>query len=47
MLPMFYLPGRDVVTGLIIVVGLGILAGSLPAIQAMRLRIAVALRRDG
>lgn len=44
-LPVLYLPGRDVVLGLAIVIGLGIVAGVIPAVQAMRLRIAEALRR--
>jgi putative ABC transport system permease protein len=43
----FYLPGRDLVIGLVIVFALGVVAGVFPAIQAMRLRIAVALRRNG
>ncbi len=47
LLPVFYLPTRDVLLGLLFVVVLGIVAGTLPAIQAMRLRIAVALRRNG
>jgi len=46
-LPAFYLPGRDVSLGCGLIVALGIVAGMLPAIQAMRLRIAVALRRNG
>lgn len=44
-LPILYLPGKDVVLGLAIVIGLGIIAGAIPAVQAMRLRIAEALRR--
>jgi len=47
LLPIFYFPARDVVIGLGIVLVLGTLAGLLPAVQAMRLRIAVALRRNG
>lgn len=43
--PILYLPGRDVALGLVIVVALGIIAGVIPAVQAMRLRIAEALRR--
>jgi putative ABC transport system permease protein len=46
-LPMFYLPARYVVTGVLIALALGVIAGIFPAIQAMRLRIAVALRRNG
>ena len=47
LLPIFYLPTRDVLIGVIVIVALGIAAGALPAIQAMRLSIAVALRRNG
>ncbi len=47
LLPILYLPTRDVLLGVVFVAGLGIVAGTLPAIQAMRLRIAVALRRNG
>ena len=46
MLPVFYLPGRYVVIGVALVVSLGVVAGILPALQAMRLQIAVALRRQ-
>jgi putative ABC transport system permease protein len=45
--PIFYLPTRDLAIGCAIVIGLGIVAGALPALQAMRLQIAVALRRNG
>ncbi len=44
-LPVFYLPHRFILLGVGLVFGLGIVAGILPAIQAMRLQIAVALRR--
>ncbi len=47
MLPVFYLPVRYVVIGVGIVIALGVIAGILPALQAMRLRIAEALRRQG
>ena len=47
MLPIFYLPNRYILTGVGLVLALGILAGILPAIRAMRLQIAVALRRNG
>jgi putative ABC transport system permease protein len=47
MLPVFYLPVRYIFIGLGIVVILGLVAGILPAIQAMRLQIAVALRKNG
>ena len=46
MLPIFYLPGRYVVIGVALVIALGVVAGILPALQAMRLQIAVALRRQ-
>ncbi len=45
MLPIFYLPPRYLVIGAALVVGLGLVTGILPAVQAMRLRIAEALRR--
>jgi putative ABC transport system permease protein len=44
-LPVFYFPANDVVTGIVLVVLLGLVAGILPAVQAMRLRIVDALRR--
>jgi putative ABC transport system permease protein len=47
MLPVFYLPMHYLFIGLGIVLGLGIIAGILPALQAMRLQIAVALRKNG
>ena len=46
MLPIFYIPGRDLAMGAGIVIVLGAIAGLLPALQAMRLRIAEALRRN-
>jgi putative ABC transport system permease protein len=45
LLPVFFIPTRDLAIGLGLVMGLGIVAGILPALQAMRLRIAEALRR--
>jgi putative ABC transport system permease protein len=45
-LPVFYLPQRDVLIGIVLMIALGVVAGIVPAIQAMRLRIAVALRRQ-
>lgn len=45
MLPVFSLPHRDIVIGAVIVLALGLAAGILPALQARRLQIAVALRR--
>jgi len=46
-LPNFFLPDGAVALGLCFAVALGIIAGAVPAIQAMRLRIAEALRRNG
>lgn len=43
-LPVFYLPSRYLVIGAGLVLALGLVAGILPALQAMRLRIADALR---
>jgi putative ABC transport system permease protein len=45
MLPIFTLPTRDVVIGAVLVAVLGVMAGLLPAVSAMRLRITDALRR--
>jgi len=44
-LPVFYFPGRDQMLGVVMVLSLGFVAGILPAIRAMRLRIVDALRR--
>ena len=44
-LPVFYLPGKDLILGVVFAVLMGIVTGFLPALQAMRLRIAEALRR--
>ena len=45
MLPIFVLPPRDLVMGVVLIVLLGVLAGAMPAMGAMRLRITDALRR--
>jgi putative ABC transport system permease protein len=45
MLPFFFLPSRDVFIGLGISLAVGLATGIFPAIQAMRLRVAEALRR--
>jgi putative ABC transport system permease protein len=45
LLPMFFLPTRDLVTGFGLAVALGFVTGIFPALQAMRLRVADALRR--
>jgi putative ABC transport system permease protein len=44
-LPIFYLPTKDLLWGIAFVLMLGVIAGLLPAVQAMRLRIVDALRR--
>lgn len=46
MLPFFYLPGRYIVIGVGLFFVLGLATGIIPAIQAMRLQIAVALRKN-
>ena len=45
LLPMFFLPTRDLLIGLGLCVALGLVTGIVPALQAMRLRVADALRR--
>jgi len=45
LLPMFFLPTYDLFIGLGLSVGLGLVTGIFPALQAMRLRVADALRR--
>jgi len=45
LLPLFFLPTRDVFVGLGISIALGFVTGIIPALQAMRLRVADALRR--
>ena len=45
LLPMFHLPTADLLVGLLISIALGVITGFLPALQAMRLRVADALRR--
>ena len=44
-LPVFYFPNQDLALGVACAIGLGLLAGLFPAWQAMRLKIAEALRR--
>lgn len=46
MLPGFFLPGRDLAIGFVLVLGLGVATGFFPALQAKHLRIAEALRRE-
>ena len=43
---MFVLPGRDLWLGGALMLGMGILAGVMPAVAAMRLKITDALRRN-
>jgi putative ABC transport system permease protein len=45
MLPAFYLPVRDLVAGIGLVLLLGLGTGLLPALQARRLKIVTALRK--
>jgi putative ABC transport system permease protein len=45
LLPFFYFPPGDLITGLGISLALGVATGIIPALQAMRLRVADALRR--
>ncbi len=45
LLPMFFFPTRDLFIGLGLSVALGLVTGLFPALQAMRLRVADALRR--
>lgn len=45
MLPIFVLPNRDVAIGAVMIVVLGVIAGALPAFNAMNLKITDALRR--
>ena len=44
-LPLFYFPIPDLLIGIVLVVGLGLVAGILPAIHAQRVQISEALRR--
>jgi len=45
LLPLFFFPTRDLFIGLGLSVVLGLITGIFPALQAMRLRVADALRR--
>jgi putative ABC transport system permease protein len=45
-LPIFFFPPRDLVIGIVFVVFLGLIAGAVPALQAMRLNTVDALRRE-
>lgn len=43
--PVFYLPARDLLLGVLLIVVMALVAGLIPALQAQKLRIADALRR--
>lgn len=45
--PLFFIPTQDLLLGAVFALALGLVAGILPALQAMRLRVADALRREG
>jgi putative ABC transport system permease protein len=45
--PLFFIPSRNLLLGVGFALALGLMAGILPALQAMRLRLAEALRREG
>ena len=45
LLPFFYLPASAIVAGMVTALAVGIIAGMLPAVSAMRLRVVDALRR--
>ncbi len=45
LMPMFFMPARDVLIGVGLACALGVATGVFPAIKAMRLRVADALRR--
>jgi putative ABC transport system permease protein len=47
LLPVFYIPQGDLIVGGLLAIALGIIAGALPALQAMRLKISEALRLRG
>ncbi|RYD21450.1 MAG: FtsX-like permease family protein [Verrucomicrobiaceae bacterium] len=45
MLPVFFIPQNSLILGAVLAIVLGLVAGALPALQAMRLKISDALRR--
>ena len=45
--PLFALLPRDITVGVVLALVLGVVSGLLPSLQAMRLRVADALRREG
>jgi putative ABC transport system permease protein len=46
LLPIFYIPTPNLILGASLVIVLGLITGALPALQAMRLGVADALRRQ-
>ena len=44
-LPIFFFPTKDLLLGVVLLLLLGLVTGAMPALQAMRLRIADGLRR--
>ena len=46
LLPLFYIPSENLLLGALLIVVLGLITGALPALQAMRLGVAEALRRQ-
>jgi putative ABC transport system permease protein len=47
MLPIFFIPTNNLIIGALLAIALGIVAGAIPAFQAMQLKISEALRRGG
>ena len=47
LLPVFYVPDQALIIGFVMVIALGIISGAMPALAAVRLRTAEALRRNG
>ena len=47
LLPIFYVPDQALIIGFVMVIALGIISGAMPALAAVRLRTAEALRRNG
>src|SRR5207247_9672664 len=45
--PLFFIPERDLIIGAVLALALGFVAGILPALQAMGVRLSEALRREG
>lgn len=47
MLPIFFIPANNLILGALLAITLGLVAGAIPAFQAMQLKISEALRRGG